>query len=141
MFENIVIDTNVLVSALIGKEGPGREILRGCLLGRYKPLISNALFQEHEDVTARESILELCPLNFTELRELINAYYSTCHWVPIYYLWRPNLRDENDNFLIELAIAGNCSCIITNNTRDLRSAELSFKELKILTPEEFLRGK
>ena len=140
MPQNVVIDTSVLISALIGKEGPGREILRQCLLGHFTPLISNALFQEYEDVTKRENILELCPLDETEIRELLNAYYSICQWVPIYYLWRPNLKDEGDNFLIELAIAGNSNCIITNNTKDLSAAELSFEGLRILSPEDFLRG-
>ena len=140
MAENIVIDTSVLISALIGKEGPNREVLRQCLLGHYKPLISNALFSEYEDVTARERTLELCPLKPREIRDLLNALYSVCQWVPIYYLWRPNLKDEDDNFLVELAVAGNGKYIVTNNTKDLRSAELSFKGLMIVTPEEFLRG-
>jgi predicted nucleic acid-binding protein len=51
------------------------------------------------------------------------------------------LKDENDNFLIELAIAGNAGAIVTNNVKDLKGAELSFKNLKILTPEQLLRGK
>lgn len=140
MTENIVIDTSVLISALIGKEGPSREVLRQCLLGDYNPLISNALFSEYEDVAAREKTLELCPLEPQEIRDLLNALYGVCHWVPIYYLWRPNLKDEDDNFLIELAVAGNGKYIVTNNTRDLHSAELSFKDLKIVTPEAFLRG-
>ncbi len=140
MTENIVIDTSVLISALIGKEGPSREVSRQCLLGDYNPLISNALFSEYEDVAAREKTLELCPLEPQEIRDLLNALYGVCHWVPIYYLWRPNLKDEDDNFLIELAVAGNGKYIVTNNTRDLHSAELSFKDLKIVTPEAFLRG-
>ena len=140
MSQNIVIDTSILISALIGKEGPGREVLRKCLLGEYKPLISNALFQECEDVSGRKNIIELCPLTAIEIRELLDAYYSVCHWVPIYYLWRPNLKDEGDNFLIELAIAGNSDLIITNNVKDLTGAELTFENLRILTPEVFLRG-
>ncbi|MFW0778504.1 MAG: putative toxin-antitoxin system toxin component, PIN family [Rickettsiales bacterium] len=140
MAENIIIDTSVLVSALIGKEGPSREVLRQCLMGRYNPLISNTLFAEYEDVTTREKTLELRPLEPQEIRDLLNALYSVCHWVPIYYLWRPNLKDEDDNFLIELAVAGNGKYVVTNNTRDINSAELSFKDLKIVTPEAFLRG-
>ena len=140
MVDKIVIDTNVLVSALIGTEGPGREVLRQCLLGNYKPLISNALFSEYEDVVAREETLNLFPLEPEAIRDLLNALYSVCQWVPIYYLWRPNLRDEGDNFLIELAVAGNARYVVTNNTRDLISAELTFKDLTVLTPQELLRG-
>jgi predicted nucleic acid-binding protein len=64
-----------------------------------------------------------------------------CAWTPVYYLWRPNLRDEGDNFLIELALAGNSEVIVTNNVKDLESAELNFKGLRILRPEQLLRGK
>ncbi len=141
MNDTVVVDTSVLVSSLIGSQGPSREILRQCLQGKYTPLISNSLFLEYEDVTKRTQIQNLCPLNACEIRELLNAFYSICHWVPIYFLWRPNLVDENDNFLIELALAGNASYIITNNINDLKNAELNFPSLTIAKPEELLRGK
>ncbi len=140
MTDSIVIDTSVLISALIGTQGPSREILRRCLQGTYNSLVSNALFLEYEDVSRRGKILELCPLTNSEVRELLNAFYKTCRWVPIYYLWRPNIKDEGDNFLIELALAGNASRIITNNIRDLKNAELIFPDLQIETPEQFLQG-
>jgi predicted nucleic acid-binding protein len=41
------------------------------------------------------------------------------------------LKDKADNFLIELALAGNEPKIITDNIRDL----------EILTPEIFLQSK
>jgi predicted nucleic acid-binding protein len=94
------------------------------LTGIYNPLISNALFQEREDLTARDRIRAATPLNNTAMRELLNAFYSVCRWVPVYFLWRPNLKDENENFLIELAVAGNSNTIVTNNIKDLSRAEL-----------------
>lgn len=141
MAEKVVIDTSIVISALIGKQGPAREVLRRCLLCEYRPLISNALFLEYEEVSNRKTIIRQCPLTEREIRELLNAFYSVCEWTPIYYLWRPNLQDEDDNFLIELAIAGNATSIITNNIKDLKGAELSFPNLKILPPEKLLRGK
>ncbi len=140
MTKTLVIDTSVIISALIGQKGPSREVLRKALLSEYKPLISNALFQEYEDVSNREQIRAICPLSNNEITELLNAFYSICSWVPIYYLWRPNIPDEGDNFLIELALAGNATHIVTNNIRDLKNAELKFPSLEILTPETLLRG-
>ena len=136
----IVIDTNILISALIGADGLSRELLKGCFKGRYKPLISNALFQECEAISRRKEIKDRCPLSEPEINELLAAYYSVCQWTPIYYLWRPNLKDEGDNFLVELAVAGNAACIITKNGKDLKRSELHFPSLRVLTPEEFLRG-
>jgi predicted nucleic acid-binding protein len=48
--------------------------------------------------------------------------------------------DQGDNFLIELALAGNATHIITNNVNDLQNAELKFPGLRIVKPEDFLRG-
>lgn len=138
--DKIVIDTSVLISALIGKAGPAREIVRRCLLGQLKPLVSTALFLEYEAVSNRPKIKELCPLNEEEIGELLSSFYAVCEWVQIHYLWRPNLKDEGDNFLIELAVAGNAKCIITNNLKDMRNAELQFDGLKVYAPEEYLRG-
>ncbi len=140
MTETIVVDTSVIVSALIGKRGASREILRRCLNGDYNSLISNALFQEYEDIIGRDRIRNATPLNDKEIRELLNGFYSVCRWVPVYFLWRPNLKDENDNFLIELAVAGNCNTIVTNNIKDLSGAELTFDGLTVLKPEQLLRG-
>lgn len=140
MSEKVVIDTSVMISALIGKRGASREVIRRCLIGEYLPLISNSLFQEFEDVSSRKRVREACPLDAREVRDLLNAFYSVCSWVPIYYLWRPNLKDEDDNFLIELALAGNSRTIVTNNVKDLEMAELRFEDLRVLAPQQILRG-
>jgi putative PIN family toxin of toxin-antitoxin system len=140
MSEKVVIDTSVLISALIGKRGASREVIRRCLTGKYQPLISNPLFQEYEAVSSRKQVREICPFSPGEIRDLLNAFYSVCSWVPIYYLWRPNLKDESDNFLIELALAGNSRTIVTNNVKDLEAAELKFDDLRILKPQQILRG-
>ncbi len=136
----IVIDTSVLISALVGAQGASRQVLRLCLLKQRIPLISNALFHEYEAVASREDIRARCPLNAGEIRALLNSLYSVSRWVPVYYLWRPNVPDEADNFLVELAIAGNAAAIVTHNISDLGRMELNFPELRILTPESYLRG-
>ena len=140
MSNKVVIDTSILISALIGSQGPSREILRQCLKGKLEPLLSNALFAEYEDVSKRERIIKLCPINEDEKRALLNAFYSICQWVSIRYLWRPNIKDEGDNFLIELAIAGSADYLITNNINDFKNTQLKFPQLQIVTPEQFLRG-
>ena len=53
------------------------------------------------------------------------------------YLWRPNLKDEADNHLIDLAVASNAEFIISRNIKDLYSGDLKFN-FKPVIPEEFL---
>ncbi|MEO0377932.1 MAG: putative toxin-antitoxin system toxin component, PIN family [Cyanobacteria bacterium P01_A01_bin.17] len=139
MSAKIVIDTSVFISALIGPTGPSRELLRLALLGEFIPLFSTTLFCEYEAVMQRRVILDQCPLTQDEIVELTQALVSVSQWVSVYYTWHPNLRDEADNHLIELAIAGNAEIIVTNNTKDFRNAELLFPDLSIVKPEDIIR--
>ena len=140
MGNRIVVDTSVWISALIGSKGPSRELIRRCLLGEFVPLMGNALFAEYEAMTGRREILSQCLLDKSEMASLLAALMSVCEWVNIYYLWRPNLRDEADNHLIELAIAGNAAYIVTNNVKDFQGTELTFPHLSILQPAFLIRS-
>jgi hypothetical protein len=40
---------------------------------------------------------------------------------------------------VELGVAGGAAAIVTNNVRDLRSGELLFPDIRILTPAAFLK--
>ena len=102
--------------------------------------MGNALFSEYESLIQRESILAKCPLSKTEIYQLLAAFMSVNQWVQIYYLWRPNLLDEGDNHLVELAVAGNAKVIATNNVKDLKNAELLFPQISILKPKQIIRS-
>ncbi|MCH2248064.1 MAG: putative toxin-antitoxin system toxin component, PIN family [Crocosphaera sp.] len=140
MTTKIVVDTSVFVSSLIGTQGPSRELIRCCLRGEYQPLMGNALFCEYESVINREEILAKCPLTSSEIEVLFQAFLSVSQWVNIYFLWRPNLTDEADNHLIELAMAGNASSIVTNNLKDFQNTDLLFPNLSIVRPEQIIRS-
>jgi putative PIN family toxin of toxin-antitoxin system len=134
----IVVDTNVFVGACIGV-GASNLVIRYCLQGRALPLMGNPLYSEYEDVLARTTLFNKSRLNAVERDELFDIFAGTCEWVRVYFQWRPNLRDEADNHLIELAVAGGASHVVTRNLRDLVSGELAFPNVKILTPEQFLK--
>ena len=138
MKQKIVLDTNIFISAVLGPRGASRQILRGCLQQEYLPLMGNALFLEYEALLSRSELFAKCILSPRERGVLLDAYLSVCRWVTVYYSWRPNLRDEADNHLIELAIAGGADCLVTKNGRDFNGADLQFPGLKVQSPENFL---
>lgn len=134
-----MVDTSVFVAALLGRRGgASREVLRACLNQQLQPLMGAALFAEFESLITREDLWAKSGLSRREREELLNAFLSVCRWTTIYYGWRPNLRDEGDNHLIELAIAGGARAIVTKNVRDFQGADLSFPELSILRPQDIL---
>ena len=139
MLPRVVIDTNVFTAALLSAAGANRRVLRACLSGQAQPLMGEALFSEYEDLLARSALMAKSPLTAAERHQLFEAFLSVCEWARIYFLWRPNLPDEADNHLVELAIAGGADAIVTNNTRDVRRGELSFPHLQVLTPAQFLK--
>jgi predicted nucleic acid-binding protein len=134
----IVIDTNVFVGACLGT-GASNAVIASCLRGDHLPLMGAALLAEYEDVLGRAELFRGCRLNVDERSELLDIFLASCRWTRIYFGWRPNLPDEGDNHLVELAVAGGASHIITRNLRDLRGMELKFPGLAAVTPEEFLR--
>jgi putative PIN family toxin of toxin-antitoxin system len=134
----LVLDTNVLVSALLGGGSAARGVLRGCLTGHYQPVIGPALVAEYEDVLSRDELFERCQLTARERGEVLDALFARCRWIEVYFAWRPNLPDEADNHLIELAVSAQADAIVTRNLRDLSRGELKFPPLRVLTPEHCL---
>lgn len=98
-----------------------------------------ALYLEYEAVLGRKQLWEKCLLTAAERRVVAESFMQCSRWVEIYYGWRPNLKDESDNHLIELAVAGNAESIITRNKRDFADAELKFPNLRVVSPVQYLK--
>ena len=134
----IVLDTDVLVAAMLGA-GTANGLVTAVLEGRFEPLMGSALYLEHEAVLRRSTLFARCRLSEAEREELFEIYLSRCRWTWIYFSWRPNLRDESDNHVVELAVAGGAQAIVTRNKRHFVGAELKFEKLAVLTPAECLK--
>ena len=133
----VVIDTNVFVAALRSDGGASRSVLRRALDGDLQALFGNALWTEYQDVMGRPVWGDATTVD--ERRLVLAALASKARWVTMYYGWRPNLPDEGDNHLIELALAGGANAIVTHNLRDLRGGQLRLGSLRVLTPAQCLK--
>ena len=136
----LVIDTDVFVAGLLSRNDSSvaREVIRRCLQGHYQPLFGVALFAEYESLLSRTKLFADCQLSQKERETVFSALLKQARWIEIYFAWRPNLQDEGDNHLIELAVAGGAQAIVSRNTRDFKNAELLFSDTKILTPKQCL---
>jgi putative PIN family toxin of toxin-antitoxin system len=135
-----VVDTNVMVAGLLRSGGSARAVLRACLNNNYSPILGPALLAEYEDVLSRSELFYDSPLSEQERWEVLDGFLKKCRWVEVFYAWRPNLPDEADNHLIELAVAGQAQVIVTRNLKDLTRGELRFPALRIFTPEQCLEA-
>lgn len=103
-----------------------------------RPLFGNALWLEYLDVLGRN--IWGNETSAEERLQVLAALAQKGNWITIHYGWRPNLPDEADNHLVELAVAGNAEWIVTHNVQDLAHGELHFPELKIFTPAQLLHN-
>ncbi|MDP3030938.1 MAG: PIN domain-containing protein [Rhodocyclaceae bacterium] len=131
-----MVDTNVFVAGLRSAGGASRKVLRMALTGRLQPLFGNALWLEYQDLLGRQVWGGFTTPD--ERLQVLAALAQRGRWVTVYYGWRPNLPDEADNHLIELALAGGAAAIVTHNVRDVRGGELRLGNLRILTPAQCL---
>jgi len=100
------------------------------------PVFGNARWLEYEDLPGRPIWPDLTTAD--ERLQILAALARAGRWVTLYYGWRPNLPDEADNHLIELAVAAGAQAIVTHNIRDVGRGELRWDALAILTPARFL---
>ena len=103
--------------------------------GRFEIHLSVALVLEYEDVLQRQS--SALGLTREDVSDLIDALCTLSHHHEIYYLWRPQLHDAEDELVLELAVTAQCSHIITYNLKDFAGVEKF--GLKAVTPKEFLQ--
>ena len=136
---SIVVDTSVFVSGLISAAGASREVLRRCLQNRYQSCMSLALFSEYRALLGRHELFVECPLDAGEREELFHALMAVSQLTEIFYLWRPNLADEGDNHVLELAVASRAAAIVTHNRTDFVRSELKFPDIRILAPADLLK--
>jgi putative PIN family toxin of toxin-antitoxin system len=125
----VVLDTNVLVAGLCRRENsPSYKILKSIQQGNIPLAITQKLYLEYESVLKREKILKLVDAGIDEVMLVLEALLAIAQRSDVHYLWRPNLRDEGDNFVLESAIASG-ALIVTKNLRDFQGGELKFLDL------------
>lgn len=93
---------------------------------------------EYREVLLREEHLRATGLDAAAVDCFLAAYVGIADEVSVHYLWRPNLPDENDNFVLEIAIAASPCTIVTHNIRDFRQAERRFAGVQVARPAEIL---
>jgi len=135
----IVIDTNVILAALMSRKGVSNKFLVWLFNHNTKiNIVSNTLVTEYEDVILRNENLTLYPqFSKEDLLSFIDDVCLISHHQRINFLWRPFLKDYKDDMVLETAFNGNADYIITYNSKDFQNVYEKFK-IKILNPKEFL---
>lgn len=130
----VVLDTDVIYSALRSKSGASNVLLRLLGTGRYRVALSVALGLEYESVLKRQALTT--GYTVQDVETLLDYLCAVCEAQTIYFLWRPQLRDPKDDLVLELAANAACSHIVTFNLRDFAGCQRFGVEA--VTPTQFL---
>ena len=131
----IVIDTNVIVSAFRSDRGASFALLSQLGDPRWKPSISATLMLEYEQSLKRYFSQMGWDLAIAD--NVLDVLAVASHHRQIFFRWRPLLPDPNDDFLLELAVASGAEYIVTFNLKDFAGIE-SFG-IEAIRPGKFLR--
>ena len=143
MTMKIVIDTNVFLSSLFSQNGASHKLVLW-IVNQYKQnhkkynVISNTLLTEYEDVLTRDKNIEKFKnFSISEVKEFIDGICLISNHQKINFLWRPFLRDSNDDMVLEVAFNSKADYIVTHNIKDFKGVEDNFN-IEVITPKEFL---
>lgn len=134
----VVLDTSVIASAVRSQAGAGFVILRAVRLGRIIPLATTSLLFEYEEVLKRPEQREVSGLSLADVDRLLGALAVAIEPVDVHLRWRPQLRDTDDELVLEAAINGRADALVTYNVRDFAPAAPRFG-VRVLRPAELLQ--
>lgn len=130
----VILDTNVLVSALISEGSPSLILEKVIESDTIQVCLSTLIFEEYLEVLARPKFQKFP--SFIENAALVLHFLKTnsLNFEPMRKV--ELLKDKSDNKFLELALESKADFLITGNSQDFKIA--SFRNTKIVTPKEFI---
>jgi putative PIN family toxin of toxin-antitoxin system len=131
--QKVVIDTNVIVSALIQRSYPYLIITKLFTENQYQLCVSDELLKEYYEVLARPKFSRFQDF-FTRAESLlVDIENMSTKYFPTIKL--DIISDLDDNKILELADVCEAEFIITGNTTDFTFS--SYKQTRIVTPKDY----
>jgi len=97
-----------------------------------------ALFLEYEAVLTRPEHLARAEMTAAEADSALDVLAAVLEPIEPHFLWRPRLRDPDDDMVLEAAVNGRADAIATFNARDFAGVVGEF-DIELLTPVAILR--
>jgi putative PIN family toxin of toxin-antitoxin system len=133
-----VLDTDVIVAAMRSPTGASAALLLAVLEGRLSMLLNVPLAIEYEAICLRQEHRLAAGLSEDQVQQFLDGVVTLSEPVESHFLWRPRLRDPEDEMVLEAAVNGRADAIITFNARDFGAVPLTFG-VSVLSPAEALR--
>lgn len=134
----VALDTDVIVAALRSRTGASNALVRAVRHGRLEAVASVPMLLEYEAVLMRAEHRRAIGFTVAQVQQFLDGLAALLIPVTPYFLWRPTLRDPDDEMVLDAAVNGQAEAIVTFNRRDFLPGATQF-QLNILTPAQTLR--
>jgi putative PIN family toxin of toxin-antitoxin system len=134
----VALDTDVIVAALRSRTGASNALLRAVRQGRLEAVASVPMMLEYEAVLMRTTQRQSTGLTVQQVELFLDGLAALLQPVIPHFLWRPTLRDPDDEMVLDAAVNGRAEAIVTFNVRDFLPGATQFG-IEVLTPAEALR--
>jgi predicted nucleic acid-binding protein len=101
-------------------------------------LLTVALALEYESQCMSAEHRLASGLSEPDARSFVDRLISLAEPIELYFRWRPQLHDPGDELVLDAAINGQASAIVTFNEKDFREARAG-SEIEVLRPGVVLR--
>jgi putative PIN family toxin of toxin-antitoxin system len=122
----LALDTDVIVAALRSPSGASRRLLGLVRTGQVQAVATVGMLIEYEAVLSRPGQLAATGLTLGEIGSVLDALAALVVSVRPHFLWRPQLRDPNDEMVLEAAVNGGADRIATFNVAGYLPAATRF---------------
>ena len=134
----LTFDTAIIVAALRSRTGASNALLRVLRGGQLEAVASVPMLFEYEAVLMRPEQRQATGMSVEEVGFFLDGLAALLLPVMPYFLWRPLLRDPDDEMVLDAAVNGRADAIVTFNIHDFLPEARQFR-LEVLTPREALR--
>ena len=119
--------------------GASAAILRLARQRRVTILANVALALEYEALCLDENHWRPAGLTLAEAGTYADAVIAIVEPIESYFMWRPQLRDPADEFVLDAAVNGRADAVVTFNIRDFGDAPTRFG-ISLYTPSQAFRS-
>lgn len=132
----VVVDTNVLISAVLSPFGLPAELLDRWEIGDFELITSTALLDELRRVLGYAHIRTLHRLDEEALDQRVERFRQEATLVEPIERLAVVEQDESDNRFFECAVAGEAQIVVSGDRHLLNVGE--YQGVQVLTPAAFV---